>query len=275
MTNTKKSNHLNLEDDDYCPKCHTKRFTIVNIPGLGKRKVPCICRCQQEANEKAAEKERKTEQRIQLEKLRNYSLMDKQFYICAFENFKIDQYNKDIYTIAINYCNEWTRMKKENVGMTLMGPVGIGKSYLSFCIANRLIRKNVPTIAISSINIINKIYESYGKFGQEGEVAIINKLRNADLLVLDDLGAEHSSKNGKEKQIIYSIIDSRIRTKKPMIITTNLNKEQLRDKLIGVDGVDRTFDRLLAACPVIEIEGKSRRMDEGNEKFEILVGLLK
>lgn len=260
--------------DDYCPKCHTKIFTIVNIPGLGKRKVPCICKCQQETNKKVAEEERKTEQRLQLEKLRKYSLMDNQFYNCNFDNYKVDNYNKDIYKIGLEYCKEWRRMKAENVGMTLMGPVGIGKSYLSFCIANRLLRKNVPVIAISSINIINRIYESYGKFGEEGEVAVINKLRNADLLVLDDLGAEHTSKNGKEKQIIYSIIDSRIRSKKPMIITTNLNRTQLRNKLIGADGIDRTYDRLLAVCPVIELEGKSRRMESGNKKFDILVSLL-
>lgn len=268
-----KSKHLSLEKHDYCPKCNTKMFTIVEILGR-KKKVPCICKCQQEANRKALEEERKTEQRLQLEKLRKYSLMDKQFYNCIFENYEIDQYNKDIYKIGLEYCNEWRKMKSENIGMTLMGPVGIGKSYLSFCIANRLLRRNIPVIAISSINIINKIYESYGRFGEEGEVAVINKLRNADLLVLDDLGAEHTSKNGKEKQIIYSIIDSRIRAKKPMIITTNLDKKQLREKLIGTDGIDRTYDRLLAACPIIEIEGKSRRMSEGNEKFEILAGLL-
>lgn len=259
--------------NDYCDECGTKKFTIVEIFGAN-RKVPCRCECAEEEYQKEKELDKQKEQQLKLEKLRNYSLMDKAFYDCNFTNFKIDKYNKDIYKLGLKYCEKWHQMKVENIGMTFMGPPGLGKSFLTFCMANKLLERFVPVIAISSINIINKIYESYGKFGEEGEVTIINQLKNADLLILDDLGAEHSGGKGKEKQIIYSIIDSRIRAKKPMIVTTNLNRKQLRIKLTGVDGIDRTYDRLLEACPIIEVEGPSRRMESGDKKFDILTSLL-
>lgn len=272
--NTQKSRHLSLGKDDYCPKCGTKMATIIEILGK-KRKVPCLCECRKKEYERQLELDKQKERQLQLEKLRKYSLMDDAFFDCNFKNFKVDKYNKDIYKIGINYCKNWKDMKAQNVGMTFMGPPGIGKTFLTFCIANKLLEQFVPVIAISSINIINRIYESYGKFGEEGEVTIINQLKNADLLILDDLGAEHEGRKGKEKQIIYSIIDSRIRAKKPMIVTTNLNKQQLRNKLTGTDGIDRSYDRLLEVCPIIEIEGKSRRMESGDKKFDILTELLK
>jgi len=273
MINTQMSNQSSLEVD-YCPECGEKTSTIVEFMGA-KKKVPCMCKCKREEYEKQRELDMKVEQQRKLDRLTEYSLMDKSFMQYTFGNFKTDKYNKDLYKLAVEYCNEWTRMKKENTGMILMGPPGVGKSYLSFCIANELLNKFVPVIAISTIGIINKIYSSYNSYGEEGEAHIINSLKNADLLVLDDLGAEHTSARGKEKQIIYSIIDSRVRQGKPIIITTNLNKQQLREKLISEDRIDRSFDRLTAVAPILEIEGPSRRKEEGNRRFDSLMGLLK
>lgn len=151
-----------------------------------------------------------------------------------------------------------------------MANPGAGKSYMSFCIANELLSKGIPVIATSSINLINKIYESYRNYGDEGEVEIINQLKNASLLVLDDLGAEHDGRTGKEKQIIYSVIDLRIRANKPTIITTNLTPKQLEAKLTGTDGVTRTYDRIIEACPPIEVTGKSRRIEKHITKWILL-----
>lgn len=267
-----KLKRLDLGEDEYCSSCGTRISMIVEFLGKKKR-VPVVCKCKLQEQEAVRDMERKKEQQYRLERLMAYSLMDFNFRNCVFENFKIDQYNKQIYKIGIQYCKNFKTMKKENVGMVLMGPPGVGKTYLSFCIANRLLKEFVPVIAISTIGLINKIFESYSKHGQEGEVHIINSLKNADLLILDDLGAEHGK--DKTKQIIYSVIDSRIRDNKPMIITTNLNENALRKKLVGEDGIDRSFDRLTGACPIVKIDGKSRRLEEGNRKYDILANLLK
>lgn len=263
--------NLSLEQDDICYKCGGRTSRIVEIFGKKKR-VPVNCKCKKAAYEMQIELDRKKEQQFRLEKLRDYSLMDSKFKNCTFENFKIDRNNEQIYKIGLEYCKDWNRMKKNNVGMLLMGSPGVGKTHLSFCIANELLSQYVPVIAISSIGLINKIFESYDKYGQEGEARIINSLKNADLLILDDLGAEHGK--DKTKQIIYSVIDSRIRAEKPMIITSNLTEGQIRQKLKGTDGIDRTYDRLTEVCPTIEVEGKSRRLEEGNKKYDILASLL-
>lgn len=252
-----------------CSKCNTPNEHVIDIAGV-KRKVAMMCKCQKENYEKRIEEEANKEHIRRLEKLRRYSLMDEKFKASTFESWEQDSDNKLLFKICKNYCENWKEMKRENVGMLLYGKPGTGKSYMSFCIANELLSKGVPVIATSSINLINKIYESYRNYGDEGEVETINQLKNASLLVLDDLGAEHDGRTGKEKQIIYSVIDSRIRANKPTIITTNLTPKQLESKLTGTDGVTRTYDRIIEACPPIEVTGKSRRIEKAYHKMDLI-----
>jgi len=258
--------------DDVCPKCGGKKYTVKYIAGK-IRKLPVMCDCRRQEVEKREKLEEKFQRQKRLERLLEYSLMDKEFRNCTFENWKMDLQNKRMYYLGLNYCRKWSEMKKKNMGFLFWGPPGTGKTYLSFCIANYLLSKKlVPVIAISTINLINKVYESYGKYGEEGEVEIINSLKNADLLILDDLGAEHDTP--KAKQLIYSVIDSRYRSKKPMIVTTNLTLSDLKDKLKGQDRVDRTYDRLVSMCFPVEIKGKSRRIKEAKEKEKIFKELI-
>lgn len=163
-------------------------------------------------------------------------------------------------------------MKAKNIGFLFWGPPGTGKSFLAFCIANKLIENLVPVIAISTIGLLNRIKQTYKNYSEEEEVEIINILRNASLLVLDDLGAENNNDWAREK--LYEIIDSRYRDGKPMIVTTNLTLTQLKEKLTGWDGVARTYDRLIEMCYPVEIKGSSKRVKAANEKTKIIEELV-
>lgn len=245
----------------------------MQIELLGRiRTVPIMCSCKKEEYERQEREFQNKQRRLRLERLRQYSLMDRRFEECTFENFQVDKNNQKLYKMAINYCNRWLEMKAKNIGFLFWGPPGTGKTYLAFCIANKLIEDLVPVIAISSIGILNRIKQTYKSYGQEGEVEIINTLKNASLLVLDDLGAENGKDWAKEK--LYEIVDSRYRDGKPMIITTNLTLSQLKDKLTGDDGVARTYDRLIEMCYPVEIKGTSRRVRAASKKTKIIEELL-
>lgn len=255
-----------------CKVCNTPTVSIINM--LGRTfKVPVMCDCESKEYEKRKEDEVAIEQMQRLEKLRNHSLMDNKFYNCTFENFEIDKSNKYMFDIGRKYVSNFNRAKEENIGLMLFGPTGTGKTFIAFCIANELINKLTPVIAISSIGLLNKIKETYGRYGNEGEVQIINSLKNASLLILDDLGAENNTSWSKEK--LYEIIDSRYRDGKPIIITTNLSREQLRDKLTGEDGVYRTYDRIIEMCTPVEVKGKARRIEAAKAKQDVIREIFK
>lgn len=249
-----------------CSRCGEQQGILIEI--LGKERImPKLCRCQAKALQAYHQQEQNRERQQRLEKLKAYSMMDEQFKHFTFENYKEDEYNSKALQVGLQYCKQWQDMKIQNIGLLLFGPPGTGKSFLSFAIANRLMENLIPVIAISSIGLLNKIKDSYSRWGKEGEVEIINTLKNAALLVLDDLGAENGTEWAKEK--LYEIIDSRNRCGKPLIITMNLNREQLKQKLTSSDGVTRTYDRIVEMCIPIELQGPSKRIQAGKEKFQI------
>lgn len=270
MINTQ-TQQLESNSDDICDVCGGKKSMIVELFGK-KSKVKCACKCETAEYERQKELDKQKERQLKLDKLKAFSLMDKKFESCTFENWKMDKVNEKMYKLGKNYCAEWQDMKKENVGFLFYGPPGPGKTYLSFCIANELMNKLVPVIAISSIGLLNRIKQTYSSYGQDGEVGVINALGNASLLIIDDLGAESSTDWANEK--MYEIIDSRYRSGLPLIVSTNLTLEQLRTRMSGRDGTDRTYDRLLEMCQPVKIEGPSRRLEVAKNKTEILKKLM-
>ena len=84
-------------------------------------------------------------------------------------------------------------------------------------------------------------------------------LTRADLLVLDDAGAEKWTE--WTEPTLYTIIDERYSYCKPLIITTNSTLDEL-EKKIG----DRAMDRVLEMCEIVENTGESyRKMIAGGE----------
>lgn len=253
-----------------CPVCNEPLFCEIVLFGRKQiKRAICSCRVKEiEDNKKRLDDEDRSRK---LDEIKKFSLIDQDFETKNFDNFVIDECNGPIYNIAKNYCDDWLEMKSDNVGMMFYGIPGIGKTFATACIANELISKGVNVVCLRLDAIVSRIYESYGKRTDYDESEILRRINSASLLILDDIGTEHSSKSEKEKQIIYTLIDARSRSNKPTICTTNLSLSQLKDKLTGYDGVSRSYDRLMEMCTPIKAEGVSRRVSSAREKREAVI----
>ena len=83
----------------------------------------------------------------------------------------------------------------------------------------------------------------------------IARLCRFPLLILDDFGMERGTEYALEQ--IYSIVDSRYRSRKPLIVTTNLTLDEIRHPQDTAHA--RIYDRILERCAPILFAGKNFR----------------
>lgn len=161
--------------------------------------------------------------------------------------------------IALKEAQNWDEFKKAGIGLLLFGNVGTGKSYAAGCIANALIDRLESVLFVGMSDVVNRMQ---GNFGADRD-HYMQSLMCPDLLVLDDLGAERNTSFSKE--CVFDVVDKRLLTGKPMIVTTNI---QLSVMMQAADLDDRRiFDRILEVCVPIRFDGENFR--KGNARANI------
>ena len=90
------------------------------------------------------------------------------------------------------------------------------------------------------------------------------------LLIIDDFGMERGTEYGLEQ--VYNVIDSRYRSRKPLIVTTNLTLEELQHPEDTAHA--RIYDRLLEMCFPLCFTGENLRKAAAQGKMEQLKRLL-
>ena len=145
----------------------------------------------------------------------------------------------------------------QDIGLLLFGDVGTGKSFLAGCIANALLEQDVPVLMTNFPTILNRMT---GLFGSDRADFLAN-LNAYDLLILDDLGAERGTEYALEQ--VFAVIDARYRSRKPLVVTTNLTLDALKhpDDLAHA----RIYDRILEICAPILFGGENLRVEKANE----------
>nr|UVX88609.1 MAG: AFG1-like ATPase [Bacteriophage sp.] len=253
----KASQDSHYEEGDYlnedgllmCGKCHTPKQCRFTATWDGKEKkpyTPCDCaRALRDAEEQA----RQTQNlRIEVNRLRKLGFPDSEM---ADWTFAHDD-GTDIRTtsIAHRYVDNFPEMKKRGKGLLLYGPVGTGKTHAAACIANELINQGRPCLVTNFARITNTLQ---GMF--DGKQRYLDDFNRLDLLVIDDLAAERDTSYMNE--MIFNIIDSRYRSGKPLIVTSNLTQAELTAPC-SVDK-KRIYSRLLEMCVPVEVKGVDRR----------------
>ena len=248
----------------HCGICGKKKQCRVEIELQGKnviRTPPVPCDCRQKVIDEAVKREESIERAEKLKLLRSMSLMDKKFENLYFSSLQQTKFNERPLKIAHRYVERFDLMYQKCQGMLFYGPPGTGKSYLAAAIANELIEMQKSIIMTSFVKILDKTAESE---------SLVDSLNQADLLIIDDLGAERETSYALER--VYNVIDSRYRANKPMLLTTNLGVDELKNS----DNIQyrRVYDRILEICYPVEFTGPSWRRKEAGTRYNEMLKLL-
>ncbi|MBQ3465417.1 MAG: ATP-binding protein [Firmicutes bacterium] len=176
----------------------------------------------------------------------------KRFLTATFENFERQRMPK-AYDIALGFAEKFD--ENDGEGVLFTGDVGTGKTHLAAAIANKIIRKYSATVEfVSYVEVLADIRAAFSNHSEEAYL-LEERMRKADLLVIDDLGKEKPSPFTNE--LFYRVVNGRYKDRLPMIITSNYGVESLSERLDYP-----VFSRLAAICRAVEMRGIDYRMKD-------------
>ena len=244
--------------DLYCKKCNTRRTTNVF-----NRKVRCICKCQEEAREKAAEEERRKHRLERVERLKSASLLGERYKDVSFENSSVQNAK---YELIFNRCKKYTEVADEvltrGIGIYLYGASGVGKSHITACMANALMDKYYTVLYTNFSEISKQIRRTFNDKKGESELAFIEKLATIDFLFIDDFGTERLQKDEEDNWLqekVFDVINKRYNNNKPTIYTSNYSMKEMIEKR-GL--APKTIDRIMETAEPMLLEGRSYRAEK-------------
>lgn len=248
----------------YCGKCHSKKQCRVEL--FGREMTPyCTCECEKERLKKEREEFLKTQKEAEIQRLKAYCGLPHRLLSVNFDTAEPSPENEKAFCVCKKYAVRFDEMLRKNQGLLLYGGVGTGKTFSAACIANVLLGNGVSVIFTSFVRLLGK---SKG-FDIDEEMA--DRLCGAGLLIIDDFGAERNTDFALEK--VYSIIDSRYSAGKPMIITTNLDLNEMQS--CADIRSRRIYERIFEICYPVRFEGQSRRIGIASDRFKEMEEFLK
>ncbi|WP_210491547.1 ATP-binding protein [Patulibacter sp. SYSU D01012] len=150
-------------------------------------------------------------------------------------------------------------------GLWISGSIGTGKTWLAMLVARYAIERGQAVAVYSVPRLLSEIRRTYDGEGRT-TLELLDQLTSVTLLVLDDVGTERTNPWVLEQ--LYSIINERWQERRAIVLTTNLDPEQMREQL-----GERAVSRLVGMCETVLVEGVDHRtgrhyLDPGPTQFD-------
>lgn len=164
----------------------------------------------------------------------NYSLMSRNFEFCR------------------NYANSFD-LSSYSIMMT--GETGLGKTHLSLAIASEVLKKGYGVVYGSVQNLFSNVEKEHFGRSNDADGTTENMLLECDLLILDDLGAEFTT--NFTIATLNNIVNTRLLTSKPTIISTNLSLSELQKRYS-----ERITSRIIGEYNILTFGGRDIRQQK-------------
>src|SRR5215471_13548918 len=197
-----------------CPQCRGTGWKLVPRPDGAQGSIAVACDCG--AEERAA--------RV-IERAR----IPKRYEHCDFESYVTDladgktwtaqqaQSLKQAKLLAQAFVRDYPGANEK--GLLLMGPSGVGKTHLAVAALKELLRRGHQGIFCDYRELLKEIQASYNPASESTEMSILEPIRTAEILVLDDLGA--SKPSAWVLDIIGLVLNARYNEKRVTVLTAN------------------------------------------------------
>ncbi len=113
--------------------------------------------------------------------------------------------------------------------LLIQGGYGCGKTHLAAAIANASLAKGTPVLFVNVPDLLDYLRGAYNPNVEETYDDRFNEVRDAPILILDDLGTQNTTPWAEEK--LYQIFNARYVHKRPTVITSNLDLDELDPRL--------------------------------------------
>jgi len=204
-----------------CPVCKGVGFIYVNVPvghpDFGKA-IPCRC----------TQKELDKERQAHLMRYSNLgSLARLTFDNLSPEGRSGDPASQEQFSRAYKAAKAFATEPKG--WLVLVGPSGCGKTHLAAAIGNERLSQNQPVFFITTPDLLDHLRSAFSPDSEISYDELFNRVRNASLLILDDLGAQTSTPWAKEK--LDQLLNHRFNSELPTVIVTIVPIEQLEERI--------------------------------------------
>ncbi len=246
---------------EICPLCAGSGWKVVpGAPERGVTRCDCQLRARADAMFAAAR-------------------IPKRYEHCELSNYEFEGSQLHLAPARMAACRFVEEYPVDKTGLLLVGTIGTGKTHLAVGIAKSLIReKGIPCLFYDYRELLKEIQNSYNSSVQTTELALLKPVFDAEVLVLDELGAVRPSEWVWDT--VSLILNTRYNDNRTTIITTNFSDEPAaavarslsparaaRDETLGDRIGERMRSRLHEMCRIVRMDGADFRQKIRSASF--------
>lgn len=145
---------------------------------------------------------------------------------------------KKAHRFAKDYAARFAEMRRTGKSAIFIGRLGTGKTHLAIGIALRVMGAQNRTAQYTTVmKAIRRVKDSWSRESRESETQAVDVFAKPDLLILDEVGVQSGTEF--ERNILFDLLNTRYEKRKPTILISNLEVDEIRE-FLG----ERIFDRL-------------------------------
>jgi DNA replication protein DnaC len=250
--------------EELCPICDGAGLRVIERADGTRAAVPCECRVA-----------------LRSARMIQQARIPQRYAKCTFDSYdtkgSVDRSLKAALIQARSFVNTYP-LETDGKGLLFIGSIGVGKTHLAVATLRALIvERGAKGLFYDYRDLLKELQNSYERKRHQSEREILAPVFDADVLVLDEIGAAKASDWAGDT--ITHIVNTRYNDSKSTIVTTNLanlppgapatrdNFAAPQQETLGDRIGERMRSRLQEMCVVIEMMGEDRRQKDKRARF--------